>query len=150
MELISVYIDKKTAKKMRLSNWKFDWSISSGAISQKIGYFENNELQGLVEFERVPSSLFNFIYLIELAPWNVGKRKVVDNVAGTLLAFVAQDSLNAGFNGFVALHSKTILEKHYIDKYGARSIGGGRLVFDEQASRKLIARYLEDKNEKQK
>jgi len=142
MELINIFIDKKASKKLLLAGWKFDWSISSGAVSQKIGYFEQDELQGIVEFERVPSSMYNFIYLIELAPWNVGNKKKVHNVAGTLLAFVAQDSLNAGFDGFIAMQSKTILEKHYIEKYGARSIGGGRLVFDTAASKKLIKQYL--------
>lgn len=126
------------------AGWLFDWNKSSGAVSQKIAYLIADELQGLVEFERVPSSLYNVIYLIEVAPHNVGKAGVIDNVAGVLFAYVAQDSLNAGFEGFVMFYSKTILVDHYIEKYGAKVIHDNQLMFDTAASEKLIQEYLED------
>jgi hypothetical protein len=101
-----------------------------------------------VEFERVPQSRYNFIYRLESAPHNVGKSKVYDNVAGTLLAYVARDSFNYGFDGFVVLKSKTILVNHYINKYGAKLIGdGNRLYFDTNASKRLIKIYLGGTNE---
>ncbi|MDR0627087.1 MAG: hypothetical protein LBG11_07490 [Bifidobacteriaceae bacterium] len=109
---------------------------------QKVGYLVGDQLQGLVQFERVPESLFNFIYLIEAAPWNRGRRKAVNNVVGVLFATVAQDSLDVGFDGFVAFRSKTVLKDHFIKKYGAKVLYDDQLFFDTAASRKLVEEYL--------
>ncbi len=146
MQLLSINVVLSTAKQLKKDGWKFDWDKSFGAISQKIAYIENESIQGLVEFEEVPSSLYNIIYRIELAPENIGKQKKIDNVAGTLFAYVAQDSLDAGFEGFVVFDSKTILVDHYVEKYGAQILFGNRLYFDTKASKALINTYLKGKN----
>ena len=143
MQLASLIISKTVAYNLIKAGWLVDWSMASGASSQKIGYFADDKLQGLVEFERVPRSLYNFIYLIEVAPWNRGKEKQIKDVAGVLLAYVAKDSMESGFDGFVTFISKTILVDHYIDRYGARILHDNQLVFDTTASQKLIDRYLE-------
>jgi hypothetical protein len=146
MSLVSVNILVSTAKQLKKDGWKFDWDKSFGALSQKIAYFDNKTIQGLVEFEEVPSSLYNIIYRLELAPENIGKNKRIDNVAGILLAYVAKDSLDAGFDGFVVFDSKTILKEHYIKKYGAKILYGDRLYFDTKASKALVRKYLKGKN----
>jgi len=145
MKLLSVNILISTANQLRKNGWKFDWEKSFGAISQKIAYIENDKIQGLVEFEEVPSSLYNIIYRIELAPENIGKNRKIDNIAGTLFAYVAKDSLDAGFEGFVVFDSKTILIDHYVKKYGAQLLFGNRLYFDTKASKALIEKYLKEK-----
>jgi len=86
------------------------------------------------------------IYLIEAAPQNVGRNKKILDVTGVLFAYVARDSLEAGFDGFVAFHSKTILVNHYIRKYGAKVIRGDQLMFDTHASLRLIREYLGGNN----
>ncbi|MDR0591820.1 MAG: hypothetical protein LBG60_00895 [Bifidobacteriaceae bacterium] len=141
-QIANVTIDRETAARMLNAGWEFDWSLSVGASVQKVGYLVGDQLQGLVQFERVPESLFNFIYLIEAAPWNRGRRKAVDGVVGVLFATVAQDSLDAGFDGFVAFKSKTVLKDHYVKKYGAKVLFDDQLFFDTAASLKLIADYL--------
>jgi len=146
MQLLSVNIVLSTARQLKKDGWNFDWDKSFGAISQKIAYLENEKIQGLVEFEEVPSSLYNIIYRIELAPENIGKHKKIDNIAGTLFAYVAKDSLDAGFEGFVVFDSKTILINHYVEKYGARILFGNRLYFDTKASKALIKKYLKEEN----
>ncbi|MCL2181092.1 MAG: hypothetical protein FWB83_08190 [Treponema sp.] len=148
MRLLSLNIVLSTAKQLKKDGWKFDWDKSFGAISQKIAYLENDIIQGLVEFEEVPSSLYNIIYRIELAPENIGKNRKIDNIAGTLFAYVAKDSLDVGFEGFVVFDSKTILIDHYVEKYGAQILFGNRLYFDTKASKLLIKKYLKgQKNE---
>jgi len=142
MQLLSVNIVLSTAKQLKKDGWNFDWDKSFGAISQKIAYLENENIQGLVEFEEVPSSLYNIIYRIELAPENIGKNKKIDNIAGTLFAYVAKDSLDAGFEGFVVFDSKTLLIDHYVEKYGAKVLFGNRLYFDTEASKALINKFL--------
>jgi hypothetical protein len=146
MRLLSINIVLSTARQLKKDGWKFDWDKSMGAISQKIAYLENEKIQGLVEFEEVPSSLYNIIFRIELAPENIGKNRKIDNVAGTLFAYVAKDSLDAGFEGFVVFDSKTVLIDHYVEKYGAQVLFGNRLYFDTEASKALIRRYLKGKN----
>jgi len=91
------------------------------------------------------NSLYNIIYRIELAPENIGKNRKIDNIAGTLFAFVAKDSLDAGFEGFVVFDSKTILIDHYVKKYGAQILFGNRLYFDTNASIALINKFLKGK-----
>ena len=145
MQLLSVNIVLSTARQLKKDGWKFDWEKSFGAISQKIAYIENEKIQGLAEFEEVPSSLYNVIYRIELSPENIGKNKKIDNVAGTLFAYVAKDSLDAGFEGFVVFDSKTLLIDHYVEKYGAKVLFGNRLYFDTNASKALINKYLKGK-----
>jgi len=142
MQLLSVNIVLSTAIQLKKDGWNFDWDKSFGAISQKIAYIENEKIQGLVEFEEVPSSLYNIIYRIELSPENIGKNRRIDNIAGTLFAYVAKDSLDAGFEGFVVFDSKTILIEHYVEKYGAQILFGNRLYFDTNASKALINKYL--------
>ena len=146
MQLLSVNIVLSTAKQLKKDGWNFDWDKSFGAISQKIAYLDDDKIQGLVEFEEVPSSLYNIIYRIELAPENIGKNKRIDNIAGTLFAYVAKDSLDAGFEGFVVFDSKTILLDHYVKKYGAQVLFGNRLYFDTKASKALIKKYLKGKS----
>ena len=146
MKLISVNILLATAKQLKNDGWKFDWEKSFGAVSQKIAYFDKDKIQGLVEFEEVPSSRYNIIYRLELAPENIGKNKKIDNVAGALFAYVAKDSLDAGFDGFVVFDSKTILKDHYVKKYGAKILYGNRLYFDTKASKALVNQYLKGSN----
>ncbi|MDR2428484.1 MAG: hypothetical protein LBD62_01595 [Candidatus Margulisbacteria bacterium] len=146
MKLISINILTSTAKQLKKDGWKFDWDKSFGAVSQKIAYFDNDTIQGLTEFEEVPSSRYNIIYRLELAPANIGKNKKIDNVAGILLAYVAKDSLAAGFDGFVVFDSKTILKEHYVKKYGAKILYGDRLYFDTKASKALVAKYLKEEH----
>jgi len=87
----------------------------------------------------------SIICRIELAPENIGKNKKIENVAGTLFAYVAKDSLDAGFEGFVVFDSKTLLVEHYVEKYGAQILFGNRLYFDTKASKALIKKYLKGK-----
>ena len=79
-------------------------------------------------------------------PENIGKSRKIDNVAGTLFAYVAKDSPDAGFEGFVVFDSKTILIDHYVAQYGAQVLFGNRLYFDTKASKALIKKYLKGKN----
>jgi hypothetical protein len=45
-----------------------------------------------------------------------GKNRKIDNIAGTLFAYVAKDSLDAGFEDFVVFDSKTVLIDHSLRK----------------------------------
>jgi hypothetical protein len=147
MHLQESTISKKTSDQLSKDGWAFDWSLNASINSRKIVLDIDHSIEGIVEFERDYPSLYNNVYTIEIAPWNRGKNKKYADVAGTLLAYVAKDSFVAGFDGFIALISKTNLAEHYIKRYGAQRISNSdRLVFETEASRKLINDYLEEKD----
>jgi hypothetical protein len=89
------------------------------------------------------------IELLEVGDENVGKKKKLDRIAGTLIAFACRESLKRGHEGYIFLTPKTKLIDHYKAKYylaftgpiGNNSIGV--MVGEEKVARKLIKEYLE-------
>jgi len=77
------------------------------------------------------------MWLIEIA-----KNYKGTGIAGTLLAYVAKDSLDAGFDGFIVFETKTALFRYYQEKYGEKPISNRKLMFDTQASLNLVNKYL--------
>jgi hypothetical protein len=146
MEIVSIEISKTEASKLKKLGWSFDWSFRGSASSSKFGLLIEEQIEGLVEFERQPQNLCNRVFWLEIDPHNRGQHKKFFGIAGTLLAFVARDSFLNGYDGFVVFESKTNLIKHYIEKYGAIRKGNSQeLYFNEEASRNLIKTYLEGK-----
>jgi len=122
-----------------LKSFEFNWNLKSSDESVVYSASVQNEVAGLVEFDRKFKDLHNFMHLIEVAPAFRGT-----SVAGELLAFIGKDSLENGFDGFVVFESKSLLYEYYIDKYGAKPVRNRRLYFDEEATRRLIKIYLEN------
>ncbi|MCL1950487.1 MAG: hypothetical protein FWF59_12215 [Turicibacter sp.] len=127
-----------TASLQALEGFEFDWSVHTYPQTKIFSAQVQGEIAGLIEFERMSSELYNFMYLIE-----VSKKFRGTTVAGELLAFIAMDSFQNGFDGFVVFESKTVTYKYYIEKYGAKPLPGRRLHFDSQAAAHLIKTYLE-------
>jgi GNAT superfamily N-acetyltransferase len=122
-----------------LVGFEFDWTARSNEQTVTVARVEDAKIIGLIEYERLPHDLFDFLHLIEVAPEHRGTE-----VAGKLLAYVGRDAFTQGFEGFVVLEPKTLLYQYYIEKYGAKPLPGRRLHFDTQASQALIERYLSD------
>jgi len=127
-------IDKKDLKA-----FEFNWKMKSSDESVIYAANVQNDIVGLVEFERLPRYIYNFMFLIEVIPDFRGT-----TIAGELLAFVGKDSLENGFGGFVVFESKSLLWEYYISNYGAKPLKDRRLHFDEEATKRLIRIYLED------
>lgn len=116
----------------------FDWTKHSSYKSLTVAALHNGDVAGLVEFERQPEDRLNYMWLVEVAQDYRGS-----GMAGKLLAYVARDSIEQGFDGFVLNEAKTALYELYIAKYGAISIGRTRLLyFDTEIAQHLIERYL--------
>jgi hypothetical protein len=147
-EIEEVIVSTDMANSLIVAGWNFDWSLGRDKSTDpdveyiKVGAYLNNELEGLIKYTRRPDELFNFVHLIELAPYNVGAQKMHSNVAGTLFASVALDSLKQGYDGFVVFESMTVLYNHYMLKYGAKPVLGKLLMFDTNLSIELIRKYL--------
>ena len=135
-----VIFDDKEIKNFKLLNefgYVFDWTKKSSNISITVGLIVNGDISGLVEFERRADHLYNYMWLIEAADNYKGT-----TVAGKLMAYVGRDSLQQGFDGFVMFEPKSALYEYYITKYGAKPLTGRNLMFDTEATKELIRKYL--------
>jgi len=124
-------------KNLSLDAFEFDWTRKSSIASVIFGARVEQEVVGMVEFERMSHLTYNFMHLIEVVPTYRGT-----TVAGELLAFVGQDAISQGFDGFVVFESKSVYYEYYIQNYGAKPLRGRRLHFDREATEKLIRRFL--------
>jgi hypothetical protein len=120
-----------------LKGFVFDWSKQASFYSITVGLEEADRFVGLVEYERDNANKFNYIHLVEAKDDFHGK-----GIAGKLLAYVGLDSIKTDYDGFVVFESKTLLYDYYVEKYGAKPLGGRRLYFDTETTKALIRQYL--------
>jgi len=80
--------------------------------------------------------------LLESAPFNIGKNKLYEGVAGNLVAFACKVSFQKGYEGFVAFTAKTNLIKHYEKTLGAFYFKNGRMIIPTESARKLVKTYF--------
>ena len=121
--------------------FEFDWSIKMADDSNIIGYIYEGIVTAMVQYSSVTHSLFNEIHLLETSSHyrNMG-------LAGKMMAYVAQDSFDKGFEGFMLTVAKSALMDFYTNHLGGKQIGHtNRIRFDTQASLKIIERYGEEK-----
>ncbi|WP_339794075.1 hypothetical protein [uncultured Imperialibacter sp.] len=85
-----------------------------------------------------------FLNLLEGAPFNVGKNKLYEGVAGNLVAYACKFSFMNGYEGFVAFSAKTRLIQHYERTLGAYHFGGHKMIIPTESSRKLVERYFKE------
>jgi hypothetical protein len=146
MRIVSVDIDAKKATSLMSRGWNFDWSrdatdtITGASILKAV--VEDDEIEGLIEYEIVKQEAYVFAHKLEIDPHNRGENRKYEGIAGILLAFVARESFSSGCDGFVVFISKSTLYNYYQTQYGAKPIGGLKLHFDTAASEKLIKTYL--------
>ena len=75
-----------------------------------------------------------FMHLVESAKFNKGKSKAYFGVAGNLVAFACKQSMERGYDGYVAFDSKTVLIEHYIKSLGANHLRGQRMYINDNAA----------------
>ena len=90
-------------------------------------------IQGILSIRKGTDHIF--MNLLENAPFNIGKSKLYDGVAGNLVAFACKLSFQFGFESFVAFTEKTKLIKHYEETLGAYHFGKQRMIIPTDAAR---------------
>jgi hypothetical protein len=125
------------------SGWKFNWSTEH-KLKDRVVYkltIRNNPdiIQGLVSISDYSDHYY--LHLVENAPFNFGKSKLYEGVAGNLFAFTCKQSWDKGYQGFVSFTSKTKLIGHYEKSLGAVHVGGHKMVIYPHEALKLIKRY---------
>ncbi|WP_153797580.1 hypothetical protein [Foetidibacter luteolus] len=131
-----------TKKNRWLFNWKTELSDYSREV-YKLTIVNNPDIiQGLLSISIEADHIF--MNLVESAPFNVGKTKLYEGVAGNLVAYACRLSFQKGFDGFVAFDAKTKLINHYVKSLRAYHFGGQRMIITTEASQILVNRYFKN------
>lgn len=140
------YIDtffKKMSNKEELKELTKDWIFNWNKEDNVYGlYTKDNKdrLQGLISYKVQKENQAVYIKLLENNPDNI-QNKTYTGVGGHMIAQACKISFNHGYDGFVYLDAKTNLINHY-KKYGAKQFTKSqRMIFDEDASKKLVEEY---------
>lgn len=100
----------------------------------------NNILQGLLSVSIEQDHVF--MNLLESAPFNIGKNKIYEGVAGNLVAYACKISFQKGFDGYVAFTAKSRLIEHYEKALGAYHFKNQRMIIETNAARILVEKYF--------
>lgn len=134
--------DLKTITKK--NGWNFNWRIEFNDLTKEVYKLTivNNPsiIQGLLSITIEKD--YVFMNLLESAPFNIGKNKLYEGVAGNLVAYACKVSFQKGYEGFVAFTAKTNLIKHYEKTLGAYHFKDGRMIIPTNASKKLVEIYF--------
>jgi hypothetical protein len=128
------------------NQWSFNWKnefIQPDRTIYKLTIVSSpNVIQGLISLTAHPIEKHVYMNLIESAPFNKGKNKVYNGVAGNLVAFACKLSFQTGGQGFVSFVSKTKLITHYVESLGATHFGGHLMIITPEAALKLTGKYF--------
>lgn len=73
--------------------------------------------------------------LLESAPFNIGKDKLYEGVAGNLVAYACKISFQKGFEGYVTFTAKTKLIKHYEENLGANHFKNQKMIIETESAK---------------
>lgn len=159
IQLLDTQTNKKVAAQIRPAifsdmplkkdGWNFNWRElfrTEGAIFYKIILDDNPyEIQGVIMLTMLNGELVE-MKNIEVSPTNYGSKGILKRVAGCLIAYACQKSLELGkgsYQGCISFISKTDLMYFYQEKYHAIWSGMGTRMFIEPIDgKKLIDEYL--------
>ena len=146
----SFQTEVSTLKKSDLKNilkkngWNFDWKTEFNDLTKEIYKLTivNNPdiIQGLLSITVESDHIF--INLLESAPFNIGKQKLYEGVAGNLVAYACKVSFQKGYDGFVAFTAKSRLIKHYKETLSAYHFKNRRMIIDTNAAKFLVTKYF--------
>ena len=120
----------------------FDWRKELQYEIYKISREDDDQILGLIALRDVSKELRLEIQLIEISKENRGREKIIDHIAGCLIAFACQMAFDNGYEGFVSLIPKTNIIKLYVEKYGFQPVGN-QLFTELENSQNLIKKYLQ-------
>jgi len=123
-----------------LFNWKEEHNLPDREVYKLTIVNNANIVQGITSFTVSADNVF--LHLIENAPFNKGKEKLYEGVAGNLVAFACRLSFQRGSDGFVSFHSKTNLIDHYVKSLNAIHYGNQLMIINTEAALRLVNKYF--------
>jgi len=136
------YTDLKqiTKKNKWLFKWKSELDDNSKEVYKLTIINNPTVIQGLISLSVKKEHIF--MNLLESAPFNLGKNKIYEGVAGNLVAYACKVSFQHGCDGYVSFTAKTKLIEHYEKTLGAQHFGGQLMIIDTIAAKNLVNRYF--------
>ena len=126
--------------------WNFDWKSEFNDIKKEVYKLtiEHNQniIQGLLSITIEADHIY--MNLLESSPFNIGKNKLYEGVAGNLFAYACKLSFQKGFQGFVAFTAKTQLIEHYEKTLGAFHFKNQRMIIETEPSKFLVEKYFKN------
>ena len=132
---------KQVTKK---NGWSFNWKTELADNTREVYKLtignNPNIIQGILSFTIEPDHIY--MDLLESAPFNRGKNKLYEGVAGNLVAYACKVSFQNGFDGYLSFTAKTKLINHYIKTLEAYHFGGHLMIITTIAANRLIDKYF--------
>ena len=132
---------KNTLKK---NGWNFNWKAEFNDLKKevyKLTILNNPDIiQGLLSITVGKDHIY--MDLLESAPFNIGKNKLYEGVAGNLVVYACKTSFQKGYEGFVAFTAKTRLINHYEETLGAYHFKNQRMIIDTEPAKFLVTKYF--------
>lgn len=118
---------KQTTKQ---NGWNFNWKTELDNIKHEVFKLTIMHNPGIIQgaISLRPEMGYVELNLLESAPFNIGRGKLYEGIAGNPVAFACKYSFQLGFEGYLAFTAKTRLIKHYESTLGAKSYNGQRNV----------------------
>lgn len=128
------------------NGWNFDWKSEFNDLKKEVYKLtiehNPNIIQGLLSITIETDHIY--LDLLESSPFNIGKNKLYEGVAGNLVAYACKLSFQKGFDGFVAFTAKTQLIEHYEKTLGAFHFKNQRMIIETNASKFLVEKYFKN------
>lgn len=121
-------------------NWKKELDDNTREVYKLTISNNPNIIQGILSFTIEPNHIY--MDLLESAPFNRGRNKLYEGVAGNLVAYACKVSFQHGFDGYISFTAKTKLIDHYIKTLDAYRFGGHLMIINTIAANKLIDKYF--------
>lgn len=138
-------IDLKQVTKK--NGWNFNWKTELDDNTKevyKLTIVNNpNVVQGLISLTINTDHVY--MNLLENAPFNLGRNKLYEGVAGNLVAHACKISFQHGFDGYVSFTAKTQLIEHYRKTLNAIVFGGQLMIINSLAANFLIDKYFKNR-----
>jgi hypothetical protein len=128
------------------NGWNFDWKSEFQDIQKEVYKLTIVNNPGIIQGILSISIFDDHVYmnLLESAPFNIGKNKLYEGVAGNLVAYACKVSFQKGFEGYLAFVAKTKLIKHYEDTLGAYHFKNQRMIIETEPAKQLVEKYFKD------
>ena len=143
---VSTFTTKDLKQSTKKNGWKFNWKqelTNNKREVYKLTIVNNPDIiQGLISFTIKTDHIY--MDLIESAPFNLGRNKIYEGVAGNLVAFSCKVAFQRGFDGFLSFTAKTKLIEHYEKSLGAYHFGNHLMILETKASTILVDKYFKN------
>ena len=128
------------------NGWNFNQKNEFEDIKKEVYKLtiENNPnvIQGILSITIENDHIF--MNLLESSPFNIGKHKIYEGVAGNLVAYACKISFQRGYEGFVSFTAKTNLIKHYEKTLSAYHFKNQRMIIETKAAKNLVEKYFKN------